>query len=169
MAGIGIKRTLTGLQEVVAALSQIDIGNRDTTPMMDEIGAAMVASTQLRFEDEKDPDGNPWPPSIRAKAEGGQTLTNRARLRQSQTHNASERKVEWGTDLIYAAIHQLGGTIRAKGGGKLKFKIPGGGFAQVDQVTIPARPYLGVNAENEAEILAIVSDWITRETQGAVL
>ena len=63
---IGIKHTLTGLQEVVAALSQIDIGNRDTTPMMDEIGAAMVASTQLRFEDERDPDGNPWPPSIRA-------------------------------------------------------------------------------------------------------
>ncbi len=41
----------------------------------------------------------------------------------------------------YAAIHEHGGTIHASGDGYLRF-LGRFGWAQVRQVTIPARPYL---------------------------
>lgn len=50
--------------------------------------------------------------------------------------------VRVGTNLEYAAIHEFGGVIRAKGGGKLTFEVEPGVWRSVRQVTIPARPYL---------------------------
>lgn len=49
--------------------------------------------------------------------------------------------VTLGSDRPYARIHQLGGTIRAKGGGALRF-FSGGKWWTVKSVTIPARPFL---------------------------
>ncbi len=50
---------------------------------------------------------------------------------------------EWGVqDNEYALIQDLGGTIKAKGGGKLYLQRDGEIFATADSVTIPARPYL---------------------------
>ncbi len=48
----------------------------------------------------------------------------------------------WGSkDIRYALIHELGGKIVPKKAPKLKFQI-GGSWVTVDEVTIPARPYL---------------------------
>lgn len=47
-----------------------------------------------------------------------------------------------GTGVKYAAIHEYGGTIRAKSKPYLWFK-GSMGWARVKQVTIPKRPYLG--------------------------
>ncbi|WP_299440171.1 phage virion morphogenesis protein [uncultured Rhodospira sp.] len=132
----------------------------DLTPAMDSVGQMMRASVQHRFEAGVDPDGNPWPPSVRALAEGGQTLVDRGHLRDSVTHEAGPTSVRQGTNLVYARIHQLGGTIRAKTAKALMFKI-GGRMVQVQQVSIPARPYLGLSAEDRAEAGEIIADWIT--------
>ncbi len=49
----------------------------------------------------------------------------------------------WGSkDVVYALIHELGGTITAKAGGLLKFKTRDGAWHAVKSVTIKARPYL---------------------------
>jgi phage gpG-like protein len=51
-----------------------------------------------------------WKPSKR----GGQTLIDTARLKNSITTKNTERSVSWGTNVKYARIHQLGGTIPAR-------------------------------------------------------
>lgn len=49
----------------------------------------------------------------------------------------------WGVqDVVYARIHELGGTIVPRNGKALRFPLPDGSFATVASVTIPARPYL---------------------------
>lgn len=52
------------------------------------IGRYLKTSTQLRFRAQKGPDGKAWPPSQRARAEGGQTLRLTGRLRNSITYRS---------------------------------------------------------------------------------
>ena len=47
-----------------------------------------------------------------------------------------------GSKLIYARIHEFGGTIEAKNGEYLTFQTADGEWHMVPSVTIPARPYL---------------------------
>ena len=50
---------------------------------------------------------------------------------------------QWGVrDVVYALIHELGGTITPKTAKALKIPMPDGTFRFVKSVTIPARPYL---------------------------
>src|SRR3546814_11876305 len=63
-------------------------------------------------------------------------------------------KGTWGVrDVAYAFIHELGGTIKAKGAKALHFVV-GGEHVVVKQVTIPARPYLRPAADAEYPKLA---------------
>lgn len=150
----------------------------DLRPVMDEIGSSLVASTIHRFEIEKGPDGQGWTPSARAKAEGGKTLTDTARLRQSITHSASASSVAVGTNVIYAGRHQFGGEVKhyarsqeiyrtynANTGelGRRFVKKSRANFASwvtigEHVVNMPARPFLGVDAADTAEIGEIIAD-----------
>ncbi len=47
-----------------------------------------------------------------------------------------------GTNVVYAKIQELGGTIRPKNGPYLKFKTPDGKWHSVKSVTIKGRQYL---------------------------
>ncbi|WP_440130685.1 phage virion morphogenesis protein [Achromobacter pulmonis] len=53
-------------------------------------------------------------------------------------------------------MHQLGGIIRAKNGGRLAIGNPKKAFALVQQVEIPARPYLGLSKEDRQVIEEIL-------------
>lgn len=157
----GVRYELAGKEETLRVLDEAVGRTEDKRGLMDAIGAALVASTQHRFETETDPDGNPWPASLRALAEGGRTLTDTARLVSSLTHEASESSVAVGTNVVYAAIHQTGGVIRARTGAGLRFRGPGnGGWVTKQSVTIPRRAFLGVDAEDESEIRALCADWL---------
>jgi len=139
------------------------------TPALDEIGSRLVASTVRRFELERAPSGAPWRKSLRAKRQGGQTLTDTARLRQSITHRVTGDAVEVGTNVAYAAIHQLGGktrarTIRPRRKKALSFVV-GGRRVTVRSVrhpgaTIPARPFLGLDDGDRDAIERIVARYI---------
>jgi phage virion morphogenesis protein len=150
---------LAGSNEALAALGVAIARAERPRELYDSVGRALVVSTQHRFEEEKDPAGAPWPASIRALADGGKTLTDSARLVGSMTHNASDTGLEVGTNVIYAAIHQVGGTITAKNGKALQFQI-GGQFVTVASVTIPARPFLGIDDDDEAEIEALAGEFL---------
>lgn len=155
-----IRITSTGIEEALAALSAAAALGDDPTEMFDAIGGAMVASTQIRFEQQAAPDGSPWPPSIRALTEGGLTLSKSGRLAQSITHQADPGGVEWGTDVAYAGPHQHGAVIRPVQAKALRFKLPGKlGWRTASEVILPKRAFLGVDAEDEAEILEIVADF----------
>ncbi len=133
-----------------------------TLPLMRAIGGFVRDATRRRFRDQVTPDGRPWKPSLRAQLQGGVTLTDRGLLRDSYIDRATPTEVQVGTNDIRAAIHHFGGVIRAKGSGALRFSLPGGGFATVKSVTMPARPALGVNDADRTEISALVQDFVDR-------
>ena len=124
----------------------------DFTVPMAAIADLMRSETVLNFETERGPDGTPWLPSQRAREDGGLTLTDTGHLRQSITAASDAGSAIIGTNLIYAAVHQFGGTIRPKA--KKALRTPFGPRASVG---IPARPFIGFGpalVENIEAILA---------------
>lgn len=140
-------------QLVGGQLSRLLAASSDLTPLMQDIGNLLEASAKMRIRDiNTAPDGTAWAPSQRASEDGGKTLYQSGALEVSITNEAGPDQVEIGTNLVYASIHQTGGTIVPKNGEALMFALPGGGFATVASVTIPARPYLGVSDADEENI-----------------
>lgn len=161
----------------------------DLTALHDDIGAQLVTNVGLRFESEMGPGGVPWKASERAEREGGKTLTLTNRLRQSVTHLASPGDVVVGTNVEYAAVHQLGGTIRMPARQQTVYRKVGkdGLFAHEGRfvrrrranfesthavaaysITMPARPFLGVDDQDRADILAIATDHLRAAGAGAI-
>lgn len=149
-----------GQAKVEQTLARLVSRMSDTLPLMDGIGLYLESATIERFDREQAPDGSKWKPSHRARAEGGKTLTDSARLKQSITHNASATRVEVGTNVIYAAVHQFGAKISAKSKKGLAFTLPGVGLVFAKSVTIPARPFLGMSAEDETEVVQLAEDYV---------
>ena len=150
---------LTGLNAVLGAYSA---AGEDLTPLMDMCGTLLEASTKDRIRDtNQSPDGVPWSPSFRSVFDGGKILSDSGRLGDSITHIAGPNSVEVGTNVIYAGIHQTGGIIQAKAGYALAFAFPGGGFAVVEDVSIPARPYLGISEQDRTDLTDAVADHLT--------
>lgn len=163
----GISFSVEGTKAALAALAGAVAALDDATPLYDDIGAMLVVSAQERFQTESGPDGSPWPISIRAAMTGGKTLSDTRRLFASITHEASASGVAVGTNVIYAAIHQTGGTIRAKTSKGLRFRAGGnGGWVTKQSVTLPARPFLGLDRDDEKEIAALAEDYLAGLDEG---
>lgn len=154
------------LQQTFRAL--VEMGE-DPAPVLQEIGDAMVRNVKARFVDERGPGGVPWIPSLRVKANpGARTLWQTPRLAESFTAAvaADGRAVEWGTNVIYAGVHQFGATIRAKTAKALRFNIPGIGWIMRESVTIPARPFIGYDDGDRADTDDIMTDHLLRALEG---
>lgn len=160
MAGVSFTIAAPELPGIEAKLGALLARSSDLSPLMDRIGMAMETTTAERFEDGVAPDGTTWK---KGRKPTGKTLIKDGLLKNSITHRASADRVEIGTNKVYARIHQFGGTIRGKNGGKLTFKLPGLGFISVDQVIIPARPFLGVSSEDETEIEALTAEYLLED------
>ena len=105
---------------------------------------------QDRIKRETSPDGTPFAPlklaTRKAKERKGKIrkiLQSEGTLVNTIAAQVQGGGVEIGSNQPYASIHQLGGEAGR------------GGSAE-----IPARPYLGLNAEDEDEITGIVEDWL---------
>ncbi len=130
------------------ALARLDGALRDMTEPMDAIGAALVASTPLRFEDQAGPDGEPWAPwseeyarRRRRKDPDARLLQLFGHLRSSLTHDPGRDSVTYGSNLVYAAVQQLG------------------------DAHIPARPYLGIDDDDREMIAETLKAWIAEVLQ----
>lgn len=157
------------------------------------IGAYMVFSTQRNIELERTPEGQPWPrlsPRTAARRIGRRVrgydhmlrVTNR--LYQSISYDVLGG-VEWGSNLVYARIHQLGGTITMparQGRVTLKsIRRPGGGVRSrfvrsgtkggeertvsigAHTIRMPARRYLGFSTADQQAVTEIVADHLRAE------
>jgi len=158
--GTGFRLELTGHGAAMAALERAADRLDHPAPLFDAIGALLVASTQLRFERGLDPEGNPWPPSLRVLIEGGKTLLDTGELVASITHEADDTGAAVGTNSIKAGPHQFGATIRPVTAEALTFEI-GGAQVFAREVTIPRRAFLGLDEDDEA--------MIAEEAEGFVL
>lgn len=143
----------------------------DFTPALAAIAASLRTGTEARFRAETGPDGVAWLPSQRVREKGGKTLQLRGlrggllgRLLGSAGHDGTSAWI--GTNLVYAAIHQFGGTIRAipkSKGGKGALKTPHGPRASV---TMPARPFLGFGEAERREIHDILGRHLRAAFEG---
>lgn len=113
-------------------------------------------------------------------------LRDQGHLYQSITYQLSGDEIVVGSNLEYARIHQFGGTIKRQGGrrtatfrtankgagkdgagSRLRFASKRSKYKRKFEksfevpdytITIPARPYLGLNDEDRREILAILAE-----------
>ncbi len=171
------KNDIPNLQPLFTQLQQL--GGR-AKPLLQQIANMGESQTRERFSDQVGPDGQKWAPSQRAEKKGGKTLTRDGHLGDSITSDADDQQAHWGTNRVYAAIHQLGGTIdiparsqnayfkqdtRSGEVGNRFVRKEKSNFAQrvtigAYQIEMPARPYLGISEENSGDILDLVSIYI---------
>lgn len=150
-------RIVHNLPQVQRLFQEIRRLGGNPQPLLQDIAFLGENSTRERFRSQAGPDGERWRPSLRAQLSGGKTLTRDGHLGDSIGSYVNDKSAVWGVNRIYAAIHQFGGTIRAKGTRGLRFAIPGIGWGTVPQVSIPARPFLGLSDADRQDILDLVS------------
>ena len=160
-------------KEVLDVLNQMVSRMIDLRPALNEIGEDMVQSTKDRFVSATAPDGTPWQKNSDVTLErylglfasshkkdgtlskaGEKRLGNKKPL-TGETHalagqinyqvNGSS-SVSIGSPMVYAAMEQFGGT-------RAEFPHLWG--------DIPARPFLGVSDSDSANIVDIVSSYLT--------
>lgn len=149
-----IQAELTGdVEELLSRLKTLR--NVDIRGVLNGIAEGVRTSTVERFQAEESPEGQKWEPSIRAQREGGKTLTNTTILKNSIHTEVSGTGIAVGTNDIRAATLQFGAerTIHARNGKYLTF-LGRNGWCRVESVhiTIPARPFIGINDEDIQDI-----------------
>lgn len=149
MAGTAIEFEATGFDQVIGSIEGLTA--MELTDLAFNIGAILESSTKRRIADEKTaPDGTPWVPWSESYDETRNhsvhsLLVGEGDLRDSIQNYSTGTTTRVGTNMIYGAIHQFGGE-------------------EVD-IAIPARPYLGLSAEDEAEIRELVTGEIEEALQ----
>lgn len=127
-------------------------------PAMDDMGKTAIFSAQDRFASKVGVDGKPWTPALKNK---GETMIEGGHLRDSLAHRFNDDGFVYGSEQVYSAILHFGGKIRPKNAKALAFTLNGKKiFAK--SVTIPARPYVGFDAEDVADFTKILRRHISR-------
>lgn len=151
---VGVEITERGLDQALAAMERL--AGWDHFELMDTVGRTIQLQTRRRLSSEKtSPDGIPWKETQRDNP----TLYNTGTLHDSIDYRADLNSITVGSPLIYATIHQFGGIIKPKNGKALAFSV-GGDSVFAKQVTIPARPYMGVSTDNAREIDIVIADFM---------
>ena len=156
---------------------------RDTSGLMRRLGEYLLESTQRRFKDQVKPNGEKWKElderyARRKKRNKDKVLTLRGYLRSYIHYQIPDAQtVEVGSNQKYAAIHQFGGEIdKPERQAAVRYRSVAGRvlFAgkkhkrateravtiPVHFVKIPARPFLGLSAEDDRKIQRIIRDWL---------
>lgn len=164
MASVSIKVTVKdqGVSDAIARVTAVD--RNLIPPLFKNWGEYQIKATRARFLAARGPDGKPWTPLNRVYAAGKRgpgILRERGQLMGSIVYQVTANTLAWGSPLIYAAIHQKGGTIVPRTADALVFRM-GNRVVFARKVTIPARPYLGVSAEDR-EVMGQMADDLLAE------
>lgn len=165
MAGTTVSITVEDAQ-VRAALKRLTAALQSPAAALRDVGEYLLRATDAHFRQQRGPDGTAWPAlsevtlerrlDARAGTRGKRGLTKKGRtllanariLRDSGALQdtiryqltADGQGVAVGTNRVYGAMQQFGGTT-----------------AQWPHLwgDIPARPFLGLDAADRAEIIAL--------------
>lgn len=156
---------INGVNELQRELRRLSTGQLERIGK--PVAEGLLSSTIQRFQEQKDPAGQPWKPlapaTISKRLGGKKAFTKKGQMRKSALRRVATMKIlidraqlmksiHWrvkggqialGTNLIYARIHQYGGP--AGRGGK---------------VNIDPRPFLGVSAEDQRLIEVTVARFL---------
>jgi phage virion morphogenesis protein len=148
------KHDLAAINALVTGLSDFD-----AAPLVEEIVQLGENQTRKRIESGgPGPDGTKWSPN----KEGTPILFRTGRhLHDSIASTSSGTSGEWGAAWEFAHVHQEGAVITPKSAGRLVFML-GDKRVFAKKVTIPARPFVGVSAEDAEEIKELVTDYFGR-------
>ncbi len=169
--------------EVDQLLGEMAARAANLVPAYKSIGEYLVRQTEEHFDQERDPLGKPWQdvtPATRRRKRHSKILTESTRLRGGIAYHVTANGVEVGTMLAYAAIHQFGGDIQipartqtlafGRGGRFMSRRAASkkrSGSVRIAVATsaghvvhMPQREFLGIGPADEAEIEAIVTDYI---------
>lgn len=133
---------ITPTGATIRRLTALNMSDSQKAKLGRLIGAEMVHRTEERFATQRAPNGSPWLPSKRAIEQGGQTLRDKGRLLASLTYTVVPKGVEWGSNVVYAAMMNFGGK-------KSQFSNLWG--------DIPARTFMGINDDDASEIKRIIT------------
>ena len=112
------------------------------------------------------PQGEVWPPRAPGAPSSKKLLNRDGHLHDSITSSANTHTARWGSNRVYARIHQLGGIITPRAGRVLRFML-GDQAVFARRVTIPARPYLGWGPTERVEADRVVTRWLDQAFAGA--
>lgn len=135
-----------------------------------DIGEYLLRSTRERAAKQESPDGVPWVPLSAKYAAYKQKKRPGVPILKFDAHMLGDRLayqvgddyVQIGTNVVYGAIHQFGGTVRRASYSRVSDKaLIGSG-----QAKIPARPYLGLSEADRTELGEILKDHLQAAIDG---
>ena len=155
MNGISVEIDMAELQQIIGqAVAQLN----HPQLLFKQVGETLIKIHRDRFARQVSPDGQPWAPlsawyQDQKSQNQDNILTLRGHLSQTLSYNTTQDGLEFGSNRVYAAIHQFGGTIRPQNAKALNV-----GGRPAKSVTIPARPWLGIGSNDERDIINTVKD-----------
>ena len=137
-----------------------------TAPLMEAVAAAGESAARARIAaGGPAPDGTDWPVRHPEYVNPQPLLNREGGLVDSLASQAGAVTAEWGSNLVYARIHQLGGTIKPKSAEALLFTL-GEEVVTAKSVTIPTRPYLGWGDDEVRMVEDVVEAWLDQTLGG---
>jgi phage gpG-like protein len=120
MAGVQFSRGFDKLAKLQAGLKAVG-SRRFRESVMKQLAIEGVHQVHASFEGSKDAYDAPWKKSkLTGRRKGGKTLQDTRRLFNSFSTAYNDRTFQIGSRVVYAAIHNYGGTVSRKGGSKTK-------------------------------------------------
>ncbi|KLU16276.1 phage virion morphogenesis protein [Xenorhabdus griffiniae] len=166
------------LTEFQKAMQQLTDGLGDRTPMMRQIAATMADAVEENFKQQGRPAWLGWSPAYAKKRAGGKILQHTGRLAGSIQQFSDNDEALVGTNVIYARIHQEGGTInmparsqrahyRRKNGqsrfsSKAKADHSQWNTLPAYKIQMPARPFLTLTDSDAGQIQTILERYLQR-------
>lgn len=155
MTGVNIE---FNIQDALDAMLHIEAAIDDMSGLFEHMGEVLLDIHEARFNAQESPDGIPWqalsPWYQESKPkQKDKILTLDGNLRSTLHWQIEGNTLLFGTNLIYGAIHQFGGTIKPVKGNALN--VAG---CPVKQVVIPARPWLGISAQDKLHLVDVVRE-----------
>lgn len=172
MAGATLRFTLDDA-ELLAQIDGLIARGGNLQEPLDDIGQDMVTITTRAFEQSRTPEGEPWLPSAAATREGRRTLIERGQrggLMGSQSYVVGPMGVTYGTNMVHAAIHQFGGTIRTPQAHRSAAQDAGTGFGQSFAeavIVLPARAFIGRSETDEQRWADTLADYLSGAPAGS--
>jgi len=165
MSNLTLGTRVRGERRVLALLQDLVERSGSLRSPLQSIGERLRFSTDERFRAQEDPQGQPWEPlaaSTKARKKTPCILQESGTLRDSVFFELrGDDAVAVASNLVYAPSHQFGRdpyVIRPRNKKALWWPGLPHPVSQVNHPGLPARPFLGISDDDEAEAVEIVRD-----------